>query len=235
MPTIADIENRISACRDLIQQKIGQRDALVSQRNAAQTLRDASAATLETYSSVRRLLEVFTKGTEIKIRQYIEPIITEALDFVFDQGLQFHLVFVNRRNQMEVDFFILRDEKSEEEFQKYIMDQVAYEKQLEQLVKETKNISDTLGGAVNQVLSCALRFVIAELLKIQGPIFLDEPSSAVHPTYAARLGQLISSLSERFHRQYIVVTHSKELASYADKIYEVSQINGISNITEIMD
>jgi len=35
------------------------------------------------------------------------------------------------------------------------------------------------GGAINQVLSLVLRLVLVELLKVEGPIFFDEPSSAV--------------------------------------------------------
>ena len=58
-----------------------------------------------------------------------------------------------------------------------------------------------------------------------------EPSSAVGEEYSARLGQLLASLSERFHRQYILVTHSHSLASYAEKIYEVEKVNGISQVS----
>lgn len=226
-------KTRLTNINDILQQRIGQRNILVTKQEELSSHQLQLKNTVELYNSARRLLEIFTKGTEIKIRQYIEPIITEALDFVFDQGLQFHLLFINRRNQMEVDFLIIRNAETERKFQIYVQDQTKYEKQLEQLVKETKNTTDTFGGAVNQVLSCILRFVISELLHIQGPIVLDEPSSAVHPTYALRLGQLISSLSKRFNRQYIIVTHSRELAEFADKIYEINQVKGISKLEEV--
>lgn len=229
------MQSRINQCSDNLQQLVGKRDALRERTKALLAHKDSISADAELYSSVRYLLEVFTKGTEVKVRQYIEPIITEALDFVFNQGLYFHLLFVNRRDQMEVDFFILRNKELEDKFQLYITDVEKYEKNLDQLVKETKNIPDIFGGAVNQVLSCVLRFAIAELLHIKGPIFMDEPSSAVHPTYATRLGQLISSLSKRFNRQYVIVTHSRELASFAEEVYEVSQVNGISKAVKTME
>jgi len=226
-------KTRLIDINNILQQRIGQRNIIVAKQSELLANQVQLKDTIQLYNSARRLLEIFTKGTEIKIRQYIEPIITEALDFVFDQGLRFHLLFITRRNQMEVDFLIIRNVETEKKFQIYVQDQTKYGKQLEQLVKETKNITDTFGGAVNQVLSCILRFVISELLHIKGPIVLDEPSSAVHPTYAIRLGQLISSLSKRFNRQYIIVTHSRELAEFADKIYEINQVKGISEAEEM--
>jgi len=177
-------------------------------------------------------MEIFVKGVEYRIRDYIEPVVSEAFEFVFDQNLKFHLLFVNRRNQVEVDFIILRDDKTEELYQKCIQNPGKYTKQLESLVKETKNINFMYGGAVNQVLSLILRLVLVELLKVKGPVFLDEPSSAVSEEYNMRLGQLISSLSQRFQRQIVLITHSKTLASFAEKSYTINKINGISKTEE---
>jgi ABC-type lipoprotein export system ATPase subunit len=211
--------------------KIAQRDTFISQRDSFQKLFQSLQESLQLDTQVQRLLEVFVKSTEVSVRTYLEPLVTEALDFVFNQGLQFHLLFTSRRNQVEIDFILLRDSESEERYQQYILQQEKYAKQLEVLVKETKGLNFMYGGAVNQVIALVLRLILAELLQIQGPIFLDEPSSAVGEEYSARLGQLLASLSERFHRQYILVTHSHSLASYASKIYEVEKVNGISQVS----
>jgi len=187
------------------------------------------------HEQVRKLLEIFVKSVEYKVRDYIEPVITEALDYVFNQGLRFHLIFITRRDQIEVDFILLKGEDSEKIYQEFLSQPIKHEKQLEQLIKETKNLNFLYGGAVNQVLALVLRLVLVELLKIEGPVFLDEPSSAVGEEYSARLGQFISSLSKKFNRQIVLITHSKTLASYADKIYEVTQINGISKVTNFIN
>lgn len=229
------LKGRLQQVSDILQQKLGEKNILSSKLFEVQQLLSIMQNEATLYISVRKLLEIFVKSIEGRMRNYIEPIVTEALHFVFDQPLYFHLVFVTRRNQVEVDFIILSGDEAEKVFQLYISNLAEYGEKLELLVKESKNINDTYGGAVNQVLSCILRFVIAELLKLRGPIFLDEPSSAVHPTYAIKLGQLILSLSKKFGRQYIVVTHSKELSSFADVVYEVRQIDGISYVTKIED
>ncbi len=225
-----DTSSRVKSIELLLARKLAQRDTFLSQKKELQNLLQKTQEQISIDSQVQRLLEVFVKSTESYVRQYLEPLVTEALDFVFCQGLYFHLLFVTRRNQVEIDFILLRDKDSEEEYQKFILQPTKYVKQLETLVKETKQISYMYGGAVNQVIALVLRLILSELLQIKGPIFLDEPSSAVGEEYSARLGQLISSFSQRFNRQYVLVTHSHSLASYADIIYEVEKINGVSHI-----
>jgi DNA repair exonuclease SbcCD ATPase subunit len=211
--------------------KVAQRDTFVSQKESFQKLLQSIQESLKVDTQVQRLLEVFVKSTEVSVRNYLEPLVTEALDFVFNQGLKFHLLFTTRRNQVEIDFILLRDPESEELYQQCILQPEKSVKQLETLVRYTKQLNFMYGGAVNQVIALVLRLILSELLQIQGPIFLDEPSSAVGEEYSARLGQLLASLSERFKRQYILVTHSHSLASYASKVYEVEKINGISQVS----
>lgn len=230
------MDSRIQSVNNHLQQQIGLRNSLISRVEDLQSLLVDIENTLDEYSKIKKVFEVLIRSTEISLRNYIEPVINEALDFVFNQTLFFHLVFCNRRNQLEVDFLLLRSQEVENDFRKYILDYTTYEKEIEVLVKDSKNFSDSFGGAVSQVLSCVLRFIIAELLKIKGPICMDEPTSAFHPVYAERFGQLVSSLSKRFNRQYIIITHSTELAAHADKCYIVDQrIPGISNVTEEVD
>lgn len=226
-----DIGHNFQKLNNSFQQKVGERNILLQKLTTLQ----AEITNLESESlllaDVRKLFETLVKVSTVKIQDYIEPLVTEALEFVFDYGLNFHLYFTNRRNQVEVDFIILRDVDSEKAYQRYITDVVKYEKQLEQLVKGTKDLNFLYGGAINQVVSLVLRLIIVELLKIQGPLVLDEPSSAVdNDVHSVRLGQLLMSLSKRFGRQIILVTHSKNLSSFADRIYSVEQQNGISNV-----
>lgn len=208
----------------------GQRDALRAQQTSLESLLESLRQETDEVTNVKLLLEAFVKSTEKEIRDYIEPVVTEALEFIFAQGLKFHLLFVTRRNQIEIDFIILRSEESEADYQMYIQNIAKYGKQLESLVKETKNINFMYGGAVNQVLGLILRLVLVELFRVKGPVLLDEPTSAVGEDYSARVGQLLSSLSKRFNRQYVLITHSKTLASFADRIYSVEKVNGSSQV-----
>jgi ABC-type iron transport system FetAB ATPase subunit len=182
---------------------------------------------------VHTLLSTLVLGTERGIMEYLSPIVTEALHYVFEQDLRFCIEFVTRRNQIEVDFFILRSKEDEDKFHMYLEEPVKYERQLQDLVKEHKDINFMYGGAINQVIALVLRLVMAEFLKIQGPIFLDEPSSAVGDVYTERLGKLLASLSERFNRQIVLITHSEKLASFAEKQYLVYRESNVSKIREL--
>lgn len=227
------MNSRIENVHNHLQQKIGLRQSLVDQLQNLQNNLDEAESTLDEYSKIKKVFEVLIRSTEVSLRRYIEPVINESLDFVFNQTLFFHLVFCNRRNQLEVDFLLLRNYETEKEFQEFMSNPSQYEKEIELLVKDSRSFSDSFGGAVSQVLSCVLRFILAELLKIEGPICMDEPTSAFHPLYAERFGQLVSSLSKRFNRQYIIITHSMELAAHADKCYIVEQRTpGISSVME---
>lgn len=206
-----------------VSKKLGKRDLLQVQKENINKQIEQHNSEIELSQLSRSLLSLFAKKSEIDIRRFIEPSITEALEFVFNQNLKFHMRFVSRRNQIEVDFIVLRNNEEEKAFLTYIEKPSEYEKELEELVKETKNINYNYGGAINQVLALVLRILLVELFKIRGPLFVDEPSSAVHEEYATKLGQLITSFSKRFNRQYIIVTHSDALASFADIKYTVKK------------
>jgi DNA repair exonuclease SbcCD ATPase subunit len=220
---------RFDRLRQQVDRKAVELELLQKSRGKAEDSLLELTRSSKLHDEAHRLLEVFVRSTEGAVREYIEPLITEALDFVFCQGLQFHLLFVNRRNQVEVDFIVLRTLEAESIYQEGTGESDVDEVELSLLIKESKNINFMYGGAVNQVIALVLRLVLAELLKVKGPIVLDEPSSAVGEEYSARLGQLLVSLSQRFDRQYILITHSKTLASFAETVYEVEKVDGVSH------
>jgi len=186
---------------------------------------------LDLHKKARKLLELFVKSTEYSIKNYIEPTITEALEFVFSQYLKFHVVFTNRRNQVEVDFIVIRNPDTEKRYQTYLLNPDENEEKIQQIAKESKDVNYMYGGAINQIIGTILRLVIVELLKIKGPVCLDEPTSMVAEGYSTKLGHLLLSLSKKFNRQYVLITHSSSLAAYASKIYNVSHVGGYSQVS----
>lgn len=216
-----------------LQRQIGQRDVLLQNQKESEKKEANVINLLGNISKAKLLLEMVVRSTEIRVKSYIEPFVTEALDFIFNQNLKFHIVFIDRRGQIEVDFIVLPSNKVEEDYQTYLNDVVTYEQEFDQLVKIYRNINYFYGGAVQEILGVVLRLVMIELLQIKGPVCLDEPTSSFHEQYAARVGVFIKSLSERFNRQIIYVTHSHALAAAANKVYEVKKDRGISRVEEI--
>ena len=230
---INDYLNRVSELEKQFLQKKGQRDLLNSNLVKLEQQEQETLISYDRYSKAKELLEYFVRTTEVRIREYIEPVVTEALDFIFNEPLYFHIVFVDRRGQIETDFIVLPNSEKEEEYKEYLNDLEKYEKEFDSLVKQYKDLNFLYGGAIREVLSLIIWLVLVELLQIKGTICLDEPSSSVHETYASRVGVFIKGLSERFNRQIIFVTHSQALAAAANKIYEVKKDKEISSVEVI--
>jgi len=120
----------VSELKEKIDILQGERNSIVSQKQKIEKTINLIISDMDIYSQVRKLLEVLVKSTEINLRSYIEPLVTEALDFVFEQGLNFHLFFVSRRNQLEIDFIVLRNSISESNYQIWVQDPEKYENDL---------------------------------------------------------------------------------------------------------
>ncbi len=224
---------KVNKVSNKIQQLIGKRDSIVNNISNSQKQEDKALLDLDRVTKAKTLLELFVRSTEVQIKEYIEPTITEALQFIFKQNLYFHIIFVNRRGQVEIDFIVLPNIEVEKKYQEYLEDTEKYKKELEELIDSYVDIVYNNGGSVGEVLGLILRLLLIELLQIQGPIVLDEPTSAAPEEYATRIGVFIKSLSERFNRQIIYVTHSKALASAANRVYEITKDKDISKVEEI--
>jgi len=216
-----------------VQQTVGKRDSLVKDIVKSQRQEEEILLVVDRVTKAKFLLEMFVKSTESQVKDYIEPTITEALNFIFNQNLFFHIVFVSRRGQVEIDFIVLPNREIENQYQTYLTDIEKCKEELEDLVSSYKDLNFLYGGAIQEVLGLVLRLLLVELLQIKGPVILDEPTSAVHEEYASRVGVFIKSLSDRFKRQIIYVTHSQALASSADKCYEVKKVNEVSQVEEV--
>lgn len=191
----------------------------------------------EKLNKAKTLLEVVAKASEAFIKDSVEPLINDALLYVFEQELHFHMIFQLRRNQIETDFVIFRSQEHEDFYQAYMNDSSGFdENAMDELIKQSKDINYFYGGAVNQVLSAILKIVVYILNESKGPLFFDEPTSMTSEIYAARLGKFLSSISEKFNLQIILATHSPALAGYANRVYNIEKIGmdtQINDITEV--
>jgi len=224
------LTNRLDSFNDNLQKLLGKKESLEKSIQNKQKEEEKLLKDQDILNKAKKLLELFVKGTEVRIREYIEPTVTEALHFIFSQPLYFHIYFVSRRNQVEVDFVVLPSKAKEDEWQECLKNE--NEDKLKELVDSYKDIFFNCGGAISEVLGLILWLLLAEFLNIKGPICFDEPTSMVHEVYASKVGMFIKSLSERFNRQIIYVTHSQAMASAANKVYEVRKINEISILEE---
>jgi DNA repair exonuclease SbcCD ATPase subunit len=85
------------------------------------------------------------------------------------------------------------------------------------------------------VASFALRIASwsMEYPRLRNVIILDEPMRFLSEDLQEKASAMIKELSEKLGLQFIIITHEKELASYADKEFRVTINKGVSNIKEM--
>jgi len=173
------------------------RDEKQHQLDLKQQQRQKFNVEIDELKAVGLLLEKCNITARKVIKDEVESLVSNALQSVFeDPTITFNIEFTSRRNQIEADFSLsfIKDEK-----------------------RVKGNIKDTYGGGVVDVVSMSLRLILMELLKIDGPILLDEPGRMISREYVENFGKFLYSICKKFDRQIILITHNTELAEYANK------------------
>jgi len=201
----------INSIQSFYYQKLGELNLLKSQKDEVERNLANLVESLEIDIRTRSVLEALSKITENQIKDYIEPLVTEAIKSVFGYNIKFNLQFGFERNQVTVRFG-LEDEDGN---------------------MVSGNIADMKGGGVLDVVSVVLRFILLELFNLKGPILLDEPGRFIDKTHQQNFGLLISSFSQKFNRQIIIVTHDDAIACVGTKHYRVYMDSGVSKIKEM--
>ena len=69
---------------------------------------------------------------------------------------------------------------------------------------------------------CQRAAVVRALVNQPKLLLADEPTGSLDATHARELGQLLVELNHEYHLAVVVVTHSMELASRMDKVYQLT-------------
>ena len=139
------------------------------------------------------VLNVVQKQSRDVVKNTFESLVSFALKSVYGEDYLFRLEFGNRGNLGELDFMLKSPENTE-----YLP------------IEEC-----TAGGSVD-VIALALRFVLLQVLKVPGPVILDEPTKMLSSNYRINEYNLYRYLSEKLERQLIIISHSKEIIELAD-------------------
>ena len=150
------------------------------------------------------------KHTQSYLKDYIESMITTALQAVFEEDYQFIIDFDIKRNKPEAKISLkLRGEETDPK--------------------------DSCGGGVLDVASFALRVVLwsIENPKSTNTLILDEPMKFLHGRIENAM-KMIKDLSKKLNIQFIIVSQMEEFAENADKIFLVTHNGKFSETKEII-
>jgi len=160
----------------------------------------------EVLAKVLELFRAVGEAVRREIKDKIENLISSVLTTVFEEPFRFKINIVRRRNQVEVDFDVASRNME-------------------------GDILGIRGGGIADVISISLRIVLAEMLKVKGPLILDEPLRMVSEEYVPNVASFLVELSKKFGRQIICITHNKTLAAAATKQFKVRLEKGVSVVT----
>lgn len=149
-------------------------------------------------TEINTCIEIFdflTKTNHDKVVGLLEDIVSSGLKDLFDETYNFRILQKMRGNSTACDF--------------------------ELSCSAFPGWSDIIlchGKSIQDLVSAILRLV---LVKLDGRsrkiLILDEPTSGVESERQALVSKFLLDISDKFNIQFIVVTHSKELAEGATK------------------
>jgi DNA repair exonuclease SbcCD ATPase subunit len=147
--------------------------------------------------------EASTKA-KLAVKSSIEDIVSKALNIVFGGNHRFIIEMVERRNQMELDFYI--DDG-------YVRIHL-------------KKPFAGKGGSKVSLASIAIKLALVVQTNTTGLLCLDEITKMVDNESRPNVVYFIKEFSENFNKQVIFITQDHELAEVADNVLFIDKLNG---------
>jgi DNA repair ATPase RecN len=185
----------------------GERHGLIKERAECESALDANAIKMATLELAQALIQQTAQETQERLKFHIQELVSGAINAVFPGAYEFRCDFLVKRGSTEGDIYLLKD-------------------------GERIDPMDSTGGGVVDIVAFALRLVAWSIGKSDNVIILDEPFKFLSVGLRPLAGELLRTLSGRLGIQLIYVTHDPELVGVADRIFEVSQSDGISKVIQ---
>ena len=193
--------------RTIVDRKHGQRSQIENNLITFQDELKQITKTLTRHEKAREIIREVGLQTQQQLQFHISDVTSLALESVFNDPYQLKVDFVQRRNKTECDLLFVKGDS------------------------ELDPLTASGGGAVD-VAAFALRIASWSMAhpRTRATIILDEPLRFLSVDNQEKASRMIKELSQRLGLQFIIVTHESVLASYADKVFEVSIKKGKSKV-----
>lgn len=152
----------------------------------------------------RALFQRASEITQEKLAIHLSDLVSLALKTVFKNPYKFKVEFVSKRGGTECNLFYTDDKGNE------------------------YSPLNSCGYGAADVASLALRVAYHSLGDTRPVLVFDEPLKFLSTDLMGKASELIESLSKELGLQFIIITHSEELANSANKTFTVTQKKGIS-------
>lgn len=202
---LAGLEKRLSRLEG---KREAARESVLLSRRAVKELK----AKQDLYMQAREVVQKVAKLTQEELSYRLSDLATIAMGVVFDDPYEIVVEFVERRGRTECDIKFMKGEE-----------------------KETA-VGRTGGGA-KDIAAFALRIAVWGLYRgKKRPVFImDEPFRNVSRDLQEQTSEMVKYVSDMLGLQFIIVSHDPNLIEHADRIFEVTQADGVSLVTAVRD
>lgn len=213
--TLQQMESHLAYMRHRYDKALGQFDLLMADRRDKATQLSTAHKDIAIYEQVQALFGKVSEFAREQLRIKITATVTAALQAILE-----------------------RDDISFEIILRTVGGQPAAQWEVQSLYGDTLVAGDpesARGGGVSDIVSLALRLALLELArpKPQGMVMLDEAGKHISREYLPNVAEFLKQYAQRTGRQICLVTHADPLAEVADVSYRVTQVDGISAVSEV--
>jgi DNA repair exonuclease SbcCD ATPase subunit len=185
--------------RSILDQSIGKRDTLQSQKDAYVKKIDYLIQRQKTIELVQALVQKVAKETQEQLKFQIEDIVKTCIDTCFPDEYDFKVEFEIKRGKTECS---LKFYKNGREI----------------------DIMEASGGGVVDMASFGLRLASWSLGNTANTIIMDESFKFLSKDLQGRAGEIVKEISSKLGIQIIQNTHIPELVEQSDKVFRVNLI-----------
>lgn len=199
---------RLAVVEEDIRLMLGQKQASVQRLMQLRT-RNSELITEQDYLVVAR--DLYQKAAILvryKVSDRFAELATEALRYIYQRDDLTFIVGLDVKGNMPVATFKV------------------------QIGDHEADPRTSMGGSIFEIIGVCLRLICLEVFEISGPLILDEPLRSVDDANLQRVLAFIQHYCNTAKRQLIIVTHNNQIANTSDKLFEVTQQNGISVVVE---
>ena len=190
----------------VVNRAAAQRDNLVSQIAKRDQEIQLTVTSVQAHEQVQALIQDTAKTVQEELRFHIQDLVQHALDTLLPGTYVFRVEFEVSRGKTSANLVLEKD---------------GYP--LEDILNEC-------GGTVADIVGLALRVAVWTLARTDNCILLDEPGRHISAEFKPLFGELLKGLSEKLGIQFLVVSHDQAIIDYADRVFEVSQVDGVSRV-----
>lgn len=192
--------------RSRVDKMLAQKSLLLSQFDQAKLTLDSRKLRLHYAEEALVVAQAAANMTQKHLEFHISNLVSTALAAVFPDPYIFGVEFVTRRGTSECDMYF------------------------EKGGKRMSPMESSGYGAVD-IASLALRVAFWSMHTKASPVLiLDEPTRNLSLSLHDRASEMIKTLSDKLGIQFIIVSHSESLTTYADKTFKVTRKKGRSTI-----